>query len=238
MLGLALLDAQDGVRNWPLKQAWLRAAPLDVVVPFVFLLLAKAYSRVWYLARVSEYAATGLAVVAGYAAVFGLRLLGIRDGGGTVQWALYYLLLAGTAGPVIVMTRAALRVVQDLMPHLLRGTAAGGSPPARALVCGAGYRTTLFLRQVAYGARDRVPLDVVGIVSDDAAITGHYVHGMRVLGTCRELAALVVQHRIDVLYLVEPIAAAELEHLRESLKIFAVRLVCWDVVETELPLHA
>lgn len=238
LLGLALLDAQDGVRNWPLKQAWLRAAPLDVVVPFVFLLLAKAYSRVWYLARVSEYAATGLAVVAGYAAVFGLRLLGIRDGGGTVQWALYYLLLAGTAGPVIVMTRAALRVVQDLMPHLLRGTAAGGSPPARALVCGAGYRTTLFLRQVAYGARDRVPLDVVGIVSDDAAITGHYVHGMRVLGTCRELAALVVQHRIDVLYLVEPIAAAELEHLRESLKIFAVRLVCWDVVETELPLHA
>ncbi|MGD9781878.1 MAG: hypothetical protein AB7V14_06965 [Kiritimatiellia bacterium] len=237
LLGLALLDAQDGVRNWPLKQAWLRAAPLDVVVPFVFLLLAKSYSRVWYLARVSEYAATGLAVVAGYAAAFGLRLLGVRDGGGTVQWALYYLLLAGTAGPVIVMTRAALRVVQDLMPRLLRGTAAGGSPPARALVYGAGYRTTLFMREISFRSRERVPLDVMGIVSDDAAITGHYVHGVRVLGTCRELAALVVQHRIDVLYLVEPIAVAELDQIRERLKVFNVRLVRWDVVETELPPH-
>ena len=199
-------------------------------------MLSRAYSRVWYLARVSEYAATGLAVALGYAVAFGLRLLGVRDAGGPWEWTLYYLLLAGMAAPAIVFSRAALRVVQDLMPRLLRGAEApGGVPPARALLCGAGYRSTLFLRQLAFRSRDHVPLEIVGIVSEDAAITGHSVHGVPVVGICRELPALVVKHRIDVLYLVEPIDESVLADLRRRLTVFGLRLVRWDIVETEIP---
>ena len=235
---MALLGLRADAPQISLKAAWLKAAPIDIVVPFVALLLAKSYSRVWYLARVSEYAATGGAVAFGCAVACGLRLLGLSSAGRPAELALHYVLLAGLAVPAIVFTRAAYRVVQDLMPWLMRGAeTADGVPPARALICGAGFRTTLFLRQVAFRARDRVPLEIVGIVSDDAAITGHYVHGIQVLGTCRELPALVVQHRIDVLYLVESIEAAELDRLRERLSVFAVRLVRWDVVETEIPMH-
>ena len=236
LLGGLLLGMRDEGLAVPLKKIWLRSAPLDVVLPFVALVLSRAYSRVWYLARVSEYAATGLAVALGYAVAFGLRLLGVRDAGGPWEWTLYYLLLAGMAAPAIVFSRAALRVVQDLMPRLLRGAEApGGVPPARALLCGAGYRTTLFLRQLAFRSRDHVPLEIVGIVSEDAAITGHSVHGVPVVGICRELPALVVKHRIDVLYLVEPIDESVLADLRRRLTVFGLRLVRWDIVETEIP---
>jgi FlaA1/EpsC-like NDP-sugar epimerase len=231
LLAHGLLDLQDGGLDIPLKRAWLWAAPVDVVIPFVALLLFRSYSRVWYLARVSEYAATGLAVALGCAVACGVRLLG--DAGTSAGWVLYYLLLAGVAAPAIVLTRAALRVVQDLMQWRVRG-AGGGAPPARALVCGAGYRTTLFLRQLAFHSRDRTPVDVVGIVSEDAAITGHDVHGIRVLGTCHELPALIRLHRVDTLYLVEPVDEAGLQqifHLLQQVKLHVIR---WDIVETEL----
>ena len=237
LAGRALLDLQDGVLDVSLKTAWLRSAPMDLFVPFVVLLLFRSYSRVWYLARVSEYAATGLAVALGYAIAGGLQLLVARSRGEVLSLLLYYLLLAGLAAPAVVMSRAALRVVQDLMQWRTRGLRPGGVVPARALVCGAGYRTTLFLRQISFRVAGRVPVDVVGLVSEDAAITGHFVHGVRVVGTCPELPALVVQHRIDVLYLVEAVDAAEIERLQRMLAGLPVRVIRWDIVETELPLH-
>lgn len=238
LAGHALLDLQDGVLDVSLKAAWLGSAPMDLFIPFAVLLLFRSYSRVWYLARVSEYASTGLAVALGYAIAGGLQLLVARSRGEVLSLALYYLLLAGLAAPAVVLTRAALRVVQDLMQWRARGPGPDGVVPARALVCGAGYRTTLFLRQISFRVQERPPVEVVGLVSEDAAITGHAVHGIRVVGICRELPALVVRHRIDVVYLVEAVAAAEVAGYGRMLKDLPVRLVCWDIVETDVSLHA
>ena len=237
LAGHALLDLQDGVLDVSLKAAWLGSAPMDLFIPFAVLLLFRSYSRVWYLARVSEYASTGLAVALGYAIACGLQLLVARSRGEVLSLALYYLLLAGLAAPAVVLTRAALRVVQDLMQWRTRGPGPDGVVPARALVCGAGYRTTLFLRQISFRVQDRAPVEVVGLVSEDAAITGHAVHGIRVVGTCRELPALIARHRVDVVYLVEAVAAAEVASYGRMLQGLPVRLVRWDIVETDVPLH-
>ena len=105
--------------------------------------------------------------------------------------------------------------------------------PVRALVCGAGYRTTLFLRQIALRAGEPAPVEVVGLVSEDAAITGHDVHGIRVVGTCRDLPALVARHRIGILYLVEPVGGADIEEIFRSLRTAGVRLIRWDIVESD-----
>lgn len=236
LAGQALLDLQDGALNVSLKVAWLHSAPMDLFIPFVFLLLFRSYSRVWYLARVSEYAATGLAVALGYAVACGLHLLVARSRSEVLSLGLYYLLLAGLAAPAIVFSRAALRVVQDLMQWRTKGPRADGVVPVRALVCGAGYRTTLFLRQISFRAGDRAPVEVVGLVSEDVAITGHTVHGIRVVGTCRELPALIARYRIAVVYLVEAVSDADLAEMRWNLRGVGVRLIRWDVVETEIPL--
>ncbi len=233
-----LLQGQDRLSDVWLKRVWLRAGPLDVFIPFALLLLFRSYSRVWYLARVSEYAATGLAVVLGYAVAFGVRWLGAPDPAGAGHSVIRYFLMAGMAAPAIVMTRAALRMVQDYMPRLLHGVAApGGAPPVRALVCGAGYRTTLFLREIAFRIRDQVPLEIVGLISEDPAIAGHDVHGIRVLGTCHELPALIRLHRVDTLYLVEPVDEVGLQQIFRLLQQVKLRVIRWDIVETELSTH-
>jgi FlaA1/EpsC-like NDP-sugar epimerase len=220
-----------------LKRAWLRAAPLDLFIPFVLLLLFRSYSRVWYLARVSEYAATGLAVALGYAVACGLHLLGAGTLAETAGWALHYLLLAGLAAPAMVLTRAALRVVQDLMQWRTRGFGPDGDARPRALVCGAGYRTTLFLRQIAFRARDRTTVNIVGIVSEDAAITGHDVHGIRVLGTCHELPALVIRlHRRGYCIWSNPWTKPTWSSCDSCCGTLPLRVIRWDIVESEVSL--
>ena len=68
----------------------------------------------------------------------------------------------------------------------------------------------------------------------DGWIIGHEVHGIRVVGTCRELPALVAQLGVDVLYAVESTSAAELARLQDLLRGLPVRLIRWDIVETEV----
>jgi len=226
-----LLDVQAGTAAaGSLKAFWLRAAPLDVVLPFTGLLLARAYSKVWYLARVSDYAVTGLAVAGGYALALGLRLLGAPDPARVGGLVVYVLLAAGLAVPAIVGSRAALRVVQDAMPRMMRGTGA----PVRALVCGAGHRTTLFLRQAAQPDPARPALEIAGIISPDAAITGHDVHGVRVLGTFRDLPALLQTRRIDVVYLVETSDPEARGGIARAARAVGARVVDWDIVERDV----
>lgn len=233
LAALTLMDRMAGTGEGSLKAAWLQSAPLDVVLPFVFLLLFRSYSRVWYLARVSEYAGTGVAVTLGCAAAWGLHLVGggLRASDGLV---IHYLLLAGMAAPAVVFTRASVRVVQDLMQWRPRGSPSGGASPVRALVYGAGYRTTLFLRQNTLRESEREPIEVVGLISGDAAITGHTVHGVRVRGTVRDLPALVARLRIACVYLVEEIGEDAIGELRATLAGTGVRLVLWKIVETEI----
>jgi FlaA1/EpsC-like NDP-sugar epimerase len=175
-----------------------------------------------------------LAVVLGYAIAAGLHLLVMQDRNELVLLAVHYLLLAGMAAPAVVMTRAALRLVQDLLHWRMRSSGMAGVTVPRTLVVGAGYRTTLFLRQISFRMPEYQALRVVGLVSDDTAMIGHMVHGLRVLGQIRELPALVAQHRIDVVYLVEPVTAEEEASIRRMLQPTSVRLIRWDIVETEL----
>ena len=231
IIGHLLLSAYAGQATPDLKTTWLRHFPTDVVLPFLVLLLFRSYSRVWYLARVSEYAATGFAVVLGYAAAAGLHLLTKQTHAGILALGLHYLLLAGMAAPAVVFTRAALRVVQDLMQRRPRDTA--GTQPGRVLVYGAGYRTSLFLRQAVFREPPLKPLDVIGLVSADTAIIGHTVHGIRVLGLVTDLPALTARLRIEALYLTEPLTPEEQEALRGVLHTCPLRVVRWDIVEAE-----
>ena len=231
---LALMQRFGPLPPVSLKATWLKVAPLDLFIPFAVLLAFRSYSRVWYLARVSEYAATGLAVVLGYAIAGGLHLLVMRDRHDPALLLVHYLLLAGLAAPAVVTTRAALRVVQDLLHWRMRGSGVAGAAAARALVVGAGFRTTLFLRQISFRMPEYHSIHVIGLVSEDTAIIGHMVHGLRVLGHLRELPALLAQYQIAAVYLVEPITDTELATICQILPNTSVRLIRWDIVETEV----
>ena len=198
LLGLLM---STGVPGW--RHLWIRYAPLDVVLPFIMLVFFRAYSRVWYLARVSEYLLTGLALVLGYAGAFAIRVVG-GDASGLAFLVVRYWLLVGLAVPVIVGIRALRRILLDAV-HWALGAFRSHKPGAHvdALICGAGWSTTLFLRYIADRDDDHShEIRFKGIVDPDTALRGHYVHGIRVLGDPRELPVLLKEYHAKVVYLV------------------------------------
>jgi UDP-N-acetylmuramyl pentapeptide phosphotransferase/UDP-N-acetylglucosamine-1-phosphate transferase len=227
-----LIDIQDGRIDARLKMTWLRAAPTDVVIPFIILLLFHSYSRVWYLARISEYIGSGFAVILGSAVACAVNLLAYEAG---QVWPriLYYTLFAGIAAPAVVGIRASVRVVQDLMHWRQRGLAGGRNHPARALICGAGYPTTLFLRQMAFKHNAVDPVAVIGLIASDDAIRGHYIHGIKVLGNYAEIPVLADEYQVDRIYLIEDLNEDRQRALRDTRGNRRVRIIHWQVNETE-----
>ncbi len=234
VLSMILVDGPHGSATSSLKQMWLRTAPIGVFLPFLFLILFRAYTRVWYLARVSEYLSAGFAVIIGVLSAFAFTLITTGSDMNRHQLLIFYLLYAGMAAPVVVTARAAVRVVQDLMNWRGRISGAGGDHGPRALVYGASHRTTLFLRQQqSVESHDHTPsVEVIGLISKDDAIQGHFVHGIKVLGDLEALPALVTLHRINRIYLVEPMRDDEERVFRASMAHLPVQLIRWSISET------
>jgi len=227
-----LLDLQDGVRDVAVKAQWLRSMPVDVVIPFLMLILFRSYTRVWYLARVAEYATTGVALLLGMAAACALTLIGASSGVAIWHTVLHHTVMGGLALPAVVGGRAALRVVQDLMQSYQRCAGDGAERCERVIVWGAGYRTTLFLRQIACDSGRKRPLQVAGIFSDDDPMRGHFVHGVRVIGNVRAIPAFVREKKIETLYIVEAVPEAVRQAICQSLAGTGVRVIEWKITET------
>lgn len=231
LFGLELIQANQS--TIPLRLLWLRYLPFDIGLPFLFLVLFRAYSRVWYLARISEYFSVAIAVLVGCSVSYALQLVGAgtADAGYTL---IRVLLVVGISAPLVVGVRASLRIVQDLMCWLSRHGEGEKTLGQRALLCGAGYQATLFLRQLTTGQDGKDRLHVIGLVDNDDSTKGHYIHGYRILGNFRELGGLIPQHGIQVIYIVERLTDEE-EQLICSIAIKNhVTVRRWSLHEEEL----
>ncbi len=230
LLGLV---ASTGVPGW--RSLWVRYAPLDVVLPFIMLVLFRAYTRVWYLARVSEFLLTGVALVLGYACAFAIRVTG-GDTTGLALLIVRYWLLAGAAVPIMVGIRASRRILMDSV-YWAMGAFRSHRPGKHidALICGSGWQTTLFLRYISDFDHDQ-PHDIHfnGIVDPDTSLRGHYVHGIRVLGAPRELPALLGEYPVDVVYLVGTQDTATDNRIRQVVRQAGKQFVRWSI-DVELP---
>ncbi len=214
---------------------WLQYAPLDVVLPFVMLVLFRAYSRVWYLARISEFLLAGLALVLGYFCAFALRVIG-GDRTDLVLLVVRYWMLVGLAAPIILGVRAARRILLD-SAHWALGSLRAHKPGAHtdALICGAGWPVALFFRHFAdIENSGKQTIRFRGILDPDTALRGHYVHGIRVLGEPRDLPKLLQEYPVAVVYLVGTQDAAVDAWVMEAVQQAGKRLVRWSITVSEM----
>lgn len=216
------------------RRVWIRYAPLDVVLPFIMLVFFRSYSRVWYLARVSEYLSTGIAVFLGYLLAFAIRLTGGCDESCFALLTIRYWLLIGLAVPVIVGVRGARRILLDAA-HWALGTLRLQQPSGHtdALICGTGWSTTAFLRYIAETPDHGQKIRFRGIVDSDTALRGHFVHGIRVLGEPRELPQLLQESPIEIVYLVGTQDVELDAWVMDAVRKAGKRLVRWSICVEE-----
>ncbi len=233
LAAIILVGLHDGVFPISLKSMWLSSAPIDVAIPFLFLLVFRSYSRTWSLASITEYSAVGAAVLLGGAVACAINLFNISPGTSSWGMVVHYVIMISFSAFGVVGIRASLRAVQDLM-YLRGGADFEHDPRIRALVFGDGPDIMLYLRSRVMVCRQNSDPVIVGLVSNDDALCGHFVSGFRVLGRAQDIPTLVRQKKIDVFYMVGKVEDQQLAEFKDQFRGTGLRMIHWSAVEKEI----
>jgi len=205
ILGSLFLSSYFASRYSPLaldgKSLFLRLMPALWGLPMLALMLAGAYSRVWSLARVSEFILIGLFLLGGNLAGLGqIRLADPK----IIQPALLAAFLhVGLSIPLVTFSRALVRVLQDFIA-LTRRLGRGGHGGGRhVLLSGPSAQAAMALRILAVTPPPGYEkIVVVGILDDDPVFQRRTVHGVRVLGTLADLPEVAESHPFEEILVV------------------------------------
>lgn len=187
------------------KERFVALAPAWIGIPFVVLVLSKAYRRVWSRARVVEF----LCLVGGLflGVVLACFVQEMQSLAKHQNEGAFAFVFAGVTAPLICGLRVFPRMVMEFASMVrpehenMREVSS-----RRTLVYGAGQECTLYLRARALGTLhgDIVHRHFVGLLDDDANLHGRVVHGLKVLGGRQCLEAVVNKHGVEDLVLTVP----------------------------------
>jgi UDP-N-acetylmuramyl pentapeptide phosphotransferase/UDP-N-acetylglucosamine-1-phosphate transferase len=228
-MGIALavvvgLTVPGSVHGSTLKHAWMKAAPLAVGFPFLLLVLSRAYSRVWSMARVSEYALAGGAVVTGVLGWMAVSLL--TDTRGLRNLLVANFLYMGMAVTLIVGSRAFVRIVQDLMSWLSRPRA-DRAGVRRMLLVGAGSECLLFLKESSFLYDRATKIGIAGLIDEDAGLWGRWVHGHRVLGGLEQIDSILKSTNVDEIVILGKLDPVHGDRIIQAARPFGIVVRQW-----------
>ena len=219
-LYLSLLQISD------FKSVWLDHIIIWVAIPFIFLAASGTYVRVWSRARLSEYimlisAFTGGVLVSTAASVAMAPHLSRLA---VIEAILFWLFsLMGLVG-----LRLFPRMIQDLLPIILRHQTIEGVERVACLVYGAGYSCTLFLKAKANDAANQTTHRVVvALLDDDANLHGRTVCGHRVLGGIDQLKETIRKYGVQEIVITTFLDEAVLRELELCAVSQQVRIFRW-----------
>ena len=214
------------------RRAVLTVLPVRTTAVFVFLVIFRTYSTVWGRAMPSNYMRLVLACLFGSAA-------------GTV--VLYYALPGETTKSVFAMTffyavtgamglillRTVRVIVRDLFYAIDCSRLVGRKDVSRVLVYGSGLRYRTFRRELVRttAANDRI---IVGLLDDDILLRGHYIGGMRVLGTLMEAPEIINQVNADAVVVACEVTSDWMNVIRKTLAPTGVKVTLFSFGETEV----
>ncbi len=213
------------------KLFWFDQLLFWVGVPFLALFAVRAYSRIWRLARVSEFVLVLFALTGGILAAAAMTILtglphrpmdlavlnlgAAHDETVVIQWpmpkglALQTLLHLGLSITLIVGIRLLPKLVVDAMawaPDAARHSKGRQDASLRTIVYGAGDRATLFLQRQAVAAAGREQrARVVGLLDDDPNLWGMLVYGQRVLGGRQHLERVIESQKAQQIVIAAPL---------------------------------
>jgi UDP-GlcNAc:undecaprenyl-phosphate/decaprenyl-phosphate GlcNAc-1-phosphate transferase len=175
----------------------LRTLPVVIALKLGAFYLLGIYRRDWQdIGLLDLVALLKASVLASLVCVCVLFLLtGLRGYSRAVfvlDWVLTYGLLAGI--------RISVRALEEYVVSLR-------AQGKRVLIFGAGRGGTLLLQELRNNRA--LACHAVGFIDDDPAKQGYVVRGLRILGTRRDIPALVADYRIEEILVAVPSLSAE-----------------------------
>ncbi len=215
-----------------LKRLWLSEAPVFTAVPFIMLIIFKAYSRTWSMAGIPEYFGLGVAVVGG--AVSAVCVDYVLDPRPADLW--YIIAQSVLMYSIAVSGIVGLRVFFRAVPEFMRQVRLKPSNATRrALIWSGGTELTRFLRYWTDG-NNREDVSFAGIITEDRALKNHCVTGLKVLGIPDDIEIIINRYNIDTVYVTETKDSPEQHQLLDLAREKGLQVYRWHSQE-ELLTH-
>ena len=202
---------------------------IRVVSMFGCLVFFRAYRTVWSRALASNFtrllAACAFGVVIGSAFVYywpslpNYRLRAMT-------------LLYGTMSFVALATfRVCRGVVRDLFYAIDCSRLRNRPGVSRILVYGAGLRYRAFRRELVRKTTSNSRI-IVGIIDDDICLRGHYIGGIRILGTINQAPEIIRRMNVDAVVIACEMSPAWFQVVRRILLPTGVKVTHFSFSET------
>ena len=203
--------------------------PIRVVSMFGCLVFFRAYRTVWSRALASNF--TRLLVACAFGVVIGSAFV--------YYWPTLPIarlramtLLYGTMSFVALATYRVLRgVVRDLFYAVDCSRLRNRPDVSRVLVYGAGLRYRAFRRELVRKTTSNSRI-IVGILDDDICLRGHYIGGIRILGTINQAPEIIKKMNVDAVVIACEMSPAWLQVVRQILEPTGVKVTLFSFSET------
>lgn len=178
-------------------EMWITSIPIWVAPVFLTFCITRIYSRVWSLARSTDYLLLSTSLLASTIVSLGISSLLHPS-----QWRFYLVLLFVYTGLAHVLVLGSRMLYRGLIDGFALWNVSQyyrqGGVVRRVLLYGSGGRCLLYLRERSLNMFDSsMRRMVVGLVDDDTNLRFRRVGGYVVLGTGADIPDLIRKHRID-----------------------------------------
>ena len=208
------------------------ALPIRVVSVFGLLVFLNAYRTVWSRAMAPNYVRLLLACLFG--SMLGSIAIYYAPGIDHAKLKAMTLIYATTSGLALIMVRMARGLVRDLFYMLDCNRLKGRKDVSRVLVYGSGLRYRAFRRELVRktSANDRI---IVGLIDDDILLRGHYIGGLRVLGTLSKAPEIINELNVDAVVIACEVRPEWMKIVYDTLAPTGVKITHFSFSEKELP---
>ena len=215
----------------PLNRAVvLSYLPMFVVPVFMFLVVAKAYWRVWSRAQMRDFALLACSILAGTIVGAGLVWL---FGEVEVNLLRFVLLFAALSVFPVVGIRLWRDSIQGIMQILERKILLDKPGATRVFAYGGGVRFRSYMREMTIrsGHNERV---ILGIIDDDLHLKGRIIAGYTVLGGLEDLRNLISSCQIDALVITCLLETEKQARVVQMVESMGVLVSVWSCEEKPL----
>ncbi|HWP44355.1 MAG TPA: polysaccharide biosynthesis protein, partial [Blastocatellia bacterium] len=189
--------------------------PYVVLIQFLSLKYTRIYSFIWRYIGLTELRSFFKAALYSYLPLLALRL-GLPDYFANWRVPLSVAIIDTVLAYGLVLgIRVLRRALYERYEKRQRAVARDGMQVKPILLVGAGRAGVMTAKEIL--GRGDIALEIRGFVDDDPTKVGLVIQGVKVLGTCQDLPALVKELKID--HVVISIAQASRQDFRRILDI-------------------
>ena len=204
---------------------------ITVTCTFVCLVFFRAYRTIWARAMLSNYLRLAVACVLG--SIISQIIIYYSSSLEALNTTPFAIEFAAVSMLLIVIGRTFRPCIRDLFYAIDCTRILARKETSRIIVYGAGLRYRAFRRELVRSTA-RNSRVIVGIMDDDIVLHGHYIGGIRVMGSLMQAKEIIAATHADTIVIACELKPGWINIVKKTLVPLGVKIIQFEYREKEI----